>query len=408
MLTQRLPERAFMKRELTARLVEKPPLPPASKERVIYWDQSLSRLGLMVTAKGHKSWIVQYRVGGRSHRITLDGILSLKEARDKAHEILSQVAKGDDPAAAKRKARTATNDTFGAIAESYLRIGAKELRSAALYRRTLERLVLPELGKLPIGEIRRSQIASLLDDIVERNGEVMADLTLAIVRRVFTWHATRDDHFVSPLTRGMARSNPQKRARSRILTDDELSTVWKATGKPDDLFGAYVRFLLLTAARRDEATEMSRSEIKDGVWTIPASRYKTGVDTDIPLSAAALEVLEALPRIGPDKYVFTRDGARPFQGHSSAKERLDKACGFSDWVIHDLRRTARSLMSRAGVSSDIAEQCLGHKLPGVRAIYDRHRYLEEKRHAFEAVAALIDRIVNPPADNVVAIGQARI
>jgi hypothetical protein len=154
MLTQRLPERAFMKRELTARLVEKPPLPPASKERVIYWDQSLSRLGLMVTAKGHKSWIVQYRVGGRSHRITLDGILSLKEARDKAHEILSQVAKGDDPAAAKRKARTATNDTFGAIAESYLRIGAKELRSAALYRRTLERLVVPEFGKMPIGDVK--------------------------------------------------------------------------------------------------------------------------------------------------------------------------------------------------------------------------------------------------------------
>jgi integrase len=396
-----------MKRDLTAKLVEKPPLPPASRDRVIYWDQSLSRLGLMVTNKGHKSWIVQYRVDGRSRRITLDGVLSLKEARDKAHEILSQVAKGDDPAGAKRKARAAKIDTFGAIAESYLRIGAKNLRSAALYRRTLERLVLPEFQDKPIGEIRRSNIASLLDAIVEENGEVMADLTLAIVRRVFTWHAARDDHFVSPLTKGMARSKPSERARSRILTDDELRAVWKAASQPNDLFGAYMRFLLLTAARRDEASEMSRIEIKAGVWTIPAARYKTGADTDLPLSAAAIEVLESLPRIGSDKFVFTRDGERPFQGHSSAKAKLDKACGFSDWVIHDLRRTARSLMSRAGVSSDIAEQCLGHKLPGIRAVYDRHRYLEEKRHAFEAVAALIDRIVNPPVDNIVAIGQAR-
>jgi integrase len=393
-----------MKRDLTAKFVEKPPLPPTSNDRAIYWDQSLSRLGLMVTGKGHKSWIVQYRVSGKSRRITLDGVLSLKEARDKAHDILSQVAKGDDPAAAK-KARTAKVDTFGAIAESYLRIGAKNLRSAALYRRTLERLVLPEFRDKPIGEIRRSNIASLLDDIVEHNGEVMADLTLAIVRRVFTWHAARDDHFVSPLTKGMARSKPSERARSRILTDDELRAVWTASSPPGDLFGAYVRFLLLTACRRDEAAEMSRTEIKDGVWTIPAARYKTGVDTDLPLSAAAINVLEGLPRIGADKYVFTRDGERPFQGHSSAKAKLDTACGFADWVIHDLRRTARSLMSRAGVNADIAEQCLGHKIPGVRGVYDRHKYLEEKKRAFEALAALVERIVNPPADNVVAIGS---
>jgi hypothetical protein len=220
-----------MKRDLTAKLVEKPPLPPTSKDRVIYWDQSLSRLGLMVANKGHKSWIVQYRVGDRSRRITLDGVLDLKEARDKAHDILSQVAKGDDPAAAKSKARTAKVDTFGAIAESYLRIGAKNLRSAALYRRTLERLVLPEFRDKPIGEIRRSNIASLLDDIVEQNGEVMADLTLAIVRRVFTWHAARDDHFVSPLTKGMARSKPSERARSRILNDDEFARCLDS-GKP--------------------------------------------------------------------------------------------------------------------------------------------------------------------------------
>jgi hypothetical protein len=113
-----LTRESCMKLVLAAKLAEKPPLPPAPTDRVIYWDQSLDRLGLMVTDKGHKSWIVQYRVNGRSRRITLDRILSLKEARDRAHEILSQVAKGDDPAAAKRKAKIANNDTFGAIAES--------------------------------------------------------------------------------------------------------------------------------------------------------------------------------------------------------------------------------------------------------------------------------------------------
>jgi integrase len=152
---------------------------------------------------------------------------------------------------------------------------------------------------------------------------------------------------------------------------------------------------------------MSRSEIKDGVWTIPGTRYKTRIDMVLPLSEPALRMLETLPRIGPDKYVFTRNGERAFGGLSSAKLKFDKACGVAGWVIHDLRRTARSLMSRAGVSSDIAEICLGHKLAGVRGVYDRHRYLEEKKRAFEALAALIERIVNPPGENVVAIGEAQ-
>jgi hypothetical protein len=86
------PRESAMKRELTAKLVEKPSLSLPSKDHAIYWDQSLGRLGLMITGKGHKSWSVQYRAGGRSRRIMLDGILNLKQARDQAHGILSQVA----------------------------------------------------------------------------------------------------------------------------------------------------------------------------------------------------------------------------------------------------------------------------------------------------------------------------
>jgi hypothetical protein len=198
-----------MRRELTAKFVERPDLPPSPKDRVIYWDQFFRRLGLMVTCTGHRSWIVQYRADGGSRRITLDGILSLKEARDKAHDVLSQVAKGIDPAA-KRKAKAAKEDTFGVIAENYLRIGAKNLRSAALYRRTLDRLVLPEFRHTPIGKIRRSDIASLLDVIVEDNGEVMADLTLAIVRRVLAFGTRR-----SFLVTAHQRNGPLKALRTR-------------------------------------------------------------------------------------------------------------------------------------------------------------------------------------------------
>ena len=285
---------------------------------------------------------------------------------------------------------------------------ANELRSAALYRRTLNRLVLPAFGKLPISSIRRSQIANLRDDIKKENGEVMAKLTFAIVRRVFSWHQGREDHFVSPLA-GMSPKKATDGPRSRVLDDDELRAVWLTAEASTGLFGALVRFLLLTAARRDEAAEMSWSEIKNGIWTIPAARHKTGRrsgDLERPLSAASMAVLDALPRIGPDKYVFTLDGERPFGGISANKDRFDKACGVSGWTIHDLRRTARSLMSRAGIPAEIAEQCLGHKIPGIQAVYDRHRYLDEKGAAFEKLAALIERIVHP-TDNVVPLETAR-
>jgi len=93
-------------------------------------------------------------------------------------------------------------------------------------------------------------------------------------------------------------------------------------------------------------------------------------------------------------------------GYAGHKQAIDEASGVHGWVIHDLRRTARSLLSRAGAPSDHAERCLGHVIPGVRGIYDRYEYLEEKARAFEALAGQVQRIINPK-DNVVPIGSKR-
>ncbi len=150
---------------------------------------------------------------------------------------------------------------------------------------------------------------------------------------------------------------------------------------------------------------MTWGEISQGDWVLPAARNKVKVDLARPLSAAAQSVLGNLPRIGRRGLVFTTDGERLLGGFSKFKRHFDRACGVTDWTLHDLRRTARSLMSRAGVPSDHAERCLGHVMPGVRGTYDRHEYLEEKRRAFEALAAQIERIVNPQ-ENVVPLRAA--
>jgi integrase len=124
----------------------------------------------------------------------------------------------------------------------------------------------------------------------------------------------------------------------------------------------------------------------------------------LPLSSPAKKVLAEIPQIQGCEFAFSTDARHPISGFSTFKLKFDIACGVKDWTLHDLRRTARSLMSRAGVNPDIAERCLGHAIPGVRGVYDRHTYEREMLHAFEALAAQIDRIVNPPGDNVVALG----
>ncbi len=394
-----------MRTKLTPAFVQKARAEPG-KERTLFWDADMPGFGLVVTASAHRSFVVQYRAGGRSRRMTIDSVLGLAAARKQARSLLGEVAKDRDPLQARRTAITLAEDTFKSIAEAYFAREGKKLRTAADRRVTLERLVYPRIGFQSISAIRRSDIVRLLDRIEDENGPVMADRTLAYVRRVMNWHASRSDEFRSPIVRGMARTSGKERARSRILTDAELQTVWRAAEDFKGPFGALVQFLLLTSARRSEASEMTWDEISEGGdWLLPAARNKVKVDLVRPLSGAAESVLAKLPRIGRRGLVFTTDGERLLGGFSKFRDGLERTSGVTDWTLHDLRRTARSLMSRAGVPSDHAERCLGHVMAGVRGTYDRHEYLEEKRRAFEALAAQIERIVNPQ-ENVVPLRAA--
>jgi integrase len=228
----------------------------------------------------------------------------------------------------------------------------------------------------------------------------MADRTLAYLRRVFTWHATRSDDFRIPMTRGMARTKPAERARDRILSDDELRAVWIAAKTMNNGLGPFVHFVLLTACPRNEAAHMRRSEVSGDVWTIPAKRNKSKKDHVVPLAKAAQAILDALPIINDSDLVFTHNGKRPIAGFTRFKARHDALSGVTGWTFHNLRRTAQSLLSRCGVNADIAERCLGHVIAGVRGVYDRHSFLEEKRAPFEALAAEIERIINPQ-ENVI-------
>lgn len=383
------------------------------------WDGALAGFGLKVTPAGRKTFVYQYRHGGTSRRATLGafGALTVDQARTAAMAMAGKLALGIDPLAervAKASAvaveRKRRRDTVGALAESFLALYARpSLRSATEYERILRRYVLPEWQTRPVAAIRRRDVVELLDRIAKRNGPVQADATLAVVRKAFNWHQSRDDDFVTPIVRGMARHAARK--RDRILTDDEIRSIWTATGDAHP-FHQLVRTLLLTAQRRDEVSGMRWREVAGDVWTIPAERFKGKRVNVVPLTAPVRAILDALPRIAvegvadADTFAFTTTGAAPFSGFSKAKRALDEASGVTGWTLHDLRRTARTLMTRIGISGNIAERVVGHVIPGVAGVYDRHGYIAEKRHALDALAAEIDRIVNQPAAAIIPLRRA--
>jgi integrase len=390
------------KKPLTDRSIRS--LPPASPgKRRIVWDALVPGLGIRVTDQGVKSLVLVTRYPGSPNpsprSLGTYGTISLEAARTKAREWQALIANGVDP---QLDAIRRNEQTFQHISEQYFLRKAKDHRSRRLSEATLNRLVYPTLGARPIHAISRSDIVRLLDWIEDERGPVQANRTLGIINRVMNFHASRSDDFRSPIVRGMARGAEQ--ARSRTLDDDELRAIWKATADYP-IFGSLLRFILLTATRRFEAGHMRWSEVNGtgtiSTWTIPASRYKTKLDHVIPLSALAQAVLP--PNRGGE-FVFSKNGHQAMGGYERHKRAIDQSSGVSGWVIHDLRRTARSLMSRAGVASDHAERCLGHVIGGVRGVYDRHEYLEEKRSAFEALAQLVQQIIDP-SENVVSIGS---
>jgi integrase len=370
-------------------------------------------LYLQLQPSGHRSWAVRYRFNGRPSKLTIGAwpAVSLADARVAATRAREQVAKGMDPARAKADAKVRTDaakaDTLTSICENYLKREGGKLRTFDQRVSILKRHVYPVLGSRPIGEIRRSEIVHLLDRVEDNSGPRAADVTLGVLRRIFHWHEKRTDEFRSPIIRGMARQNAKDHRRERILDDDEIRRLWAATAD-GSAFTSLVRIALLTSARRNEIAGMRRDEIDDdGIWTLPAARSKTKTEVVRPLSAAALAVLEGMPHIDGCDYPFTLNAASPLASFSDPKAKLDAASGVTNWRLHDLRRTARSLMSRAGVHSDIAEKCLGHSRGDIIERYDQHKYIDEMQRAFEVLSAQIERIVNPPEGEVIPMMRRR-
>ena len=329
-------------------------------------------------------------------------VLKIEDAREKGREAIRRIKEGkpaiEPPPPAPQ--------SFQSVAENWLKrhVRAKGLRTANDIEHRLAKHVYPFWGKRDFASLRRSDVAELLDHVEDNSGRHQADYVLAIVRSICNFQVQRDETYVSPIVRGMRRvdrKSEEGRPRDRILDDDELRRVWKAAENAGT-FGAFVRLALLSAQRRTTIIRMKWSALEGDVWHIPEEPRAKGTGGDLKLPAVAMKIIEAQPKLASNPYVFAGRFDDRWNGFAKGKTALDKASGVTGWRIHDLRRTARSLMSRANVLSEHAERVMGHVIGGVEGTYDRFKYFDQKAIALTKLAALIKEIVHgTPGDKVV-------
>lgn len=411
--------------------------PPASGR--VETKDTLSPLAFRVTAAGARSFTIRVRIKGQRQPIRLTfekppHTSTLNEAREWAVRMTSTCRQGTDPReearAAKAAAETAKVDVeqsrFEIVAERFLATNGAfkknsrpwKPRTLDEYRRNLNRPIARWRGR-NIHSITRDEISEFLAEVAE-SAPIAANRLLAVLSAMMNWWQTqRGSKFTNPIIRGMAPA--EERSRDRVLSDDELRVIWRVAGR-NGTYGAIIQTLLLTGARKSEVAAMRHSMIKGGVWELPGTMTKNHEQLSLLLPKAALGLIGSQPRAEDQDLVFSLDGEHVFQNWGKSKTEFDLRClrrlkaaaraggsdpaevrAFPNWRLHDLRRTARSLMSRAGVPSDHAERVLNHKQSGIVGVYDRYRYELEKGRALEALAALIDRIVHPAATNVVPI-----
>jgi integrase len=195
-------------------------------------------------------------------------------------------------------------------------------------------------------------------------------------------------------------------SRERVLSDDELRLIWKATGDADQ-YGAIVRLLMLTACRREEIGALRWSEVDfdQAIISLPSARTKNARPFDLPLSTTALGILKRQPhREGFLDFLFGRAG---FTGWTQAKAALDRRIKVEPWRLHDLRRSASTMMhERLGVAPHIVEASLNHvsgHQGGVAGTYNKSVYANEKRRAFDLWAEHVLAIVEDRPAKVVAL-----
>jgi integrase len=420
--------------------------PPATRVEV---SDGGTRLYLIRQPSGAMSWAFRYRApaGNKPKKLTLGTypIIDLVGARTLAREAAEAVGRGKDPAGEKKAARHPDEDvaTIDELVKQFvIRHALKNTRPRS-HKETM-RILGVEIDPDSAGEkkvrlrhtksggyvlsawrgrriesIKRADVRALVEGISECH-PVMGNRVYSAIRRLFSWALEKELIETTPCG-GMKRPSPEI-TRERVLDDIELQAVLRASRKLSQPWAGFIMMLTLTMQRRSEVAGMRWSELNlaECIWTIPGGpdgRTKNRRTHVVPLSEAAMAVLQAVPRIGNSDFVFSYSGAVAVNNFSKIKSDLDAfvaaelGAPAASWCLHDLRRTGTSTMARLGIDLPPIEKVLNHQsgsFGGVAGIYQRFNFADKKRDALEAWSVFLDRLDRGGhPDNVVQLSEVR-
>lgn len=395
--------------KITKRQVDQ--IKPGKKE-IYLWDLDLAGFGLKTTPTGRKTYLVQYRLGGRGSRtrrmtIGQHGILTADQARLRAKKLLGEVAVGNDPAAIKDQAKAVRS--LGEVLEEFFdeHVETKLKKSTALEYRRILRLSIPkELKRRAVTEITRVDIARLHHKM--RDKPYQANRTIALLSKFFNWC---EKHGIWPDGVNPCRhidKYPEKK-HERFLSSQELASLSKALTQAEvqktatPWMIAAIRLLLFTGARLGEVLNLRWENIDFEIQQIRLPDSKTGKKS-IYLNAPALLILSELPQLKENPFVIC--GEKPGSHLVNLQRpwrRIRDTAGLSDVRIHDLRHTFASIGAIGGVSLPILGGLVGHTQPQTTARY-AHLSADPLRAANDAIGERISQAMTSNT-NVVLVNK---
>ena len=360
------------------------------KKAAIHFDDSLTGFGYRMRqgagGKVLRSWIAQYRRAGATRRMLIGSAAAVTadQARTKAKKVLAAVALGDDPQAEKAERRTKDQVTMRAVVNEYIADRTSDWRAQTRHGVTLY-LTGPyfrTLHGMAVDKITRRDVASRVVAIKREHSPIVAAAARAKLSAFFVWC----------LRQGLTEHNPvigteqpkRTASRDRVLSDDELATIWRSCNDGDH--GKIVRMMILTGCRRNEIGGMCWSEIAPdkSTWTLPAVRSKNKRALTLPVLPMMREILDTVPQMVSRDQLFGQRSEKGFAGWDKGKQSIDEGSGVTGWRRHDLRRTVATRMADIGIAPHIIEAVLGHHggfRAGIAGVYNRSPYEREVRAA---------------------------